>query len=673
MAGTGTDLEGARGKLREHAWRDAFELLTRCDEIEPLGPADLEGMAEAAWWNARLDDCLAARERAFALYQEAGNTCRAAYVAILLAKDNFATGRGSVGMAWIGRAERLLEGVPECIETGHLERTRSVMAYEGRGDYEAALAHAERAIEIGTKLKDKDLIALAVFDKGRSLAAVSRVEEGMALMDEATVAAVSGELTPLTTGFIYCNMISTCEELSDFRRAADWTEASRRWCERQAIAGFPGLCRVHRAGVIRLRGELIEAAAEAERACEEVAPFNRSYAAEGFYELGRIRLEMGALDDAEAAFRHAHELGRDPQPGMALLQLRRGRAGTAVAGLTRAAEEEKRELFLARLLPALVEVQIAAGELDGADRTAQRLQEIAETFGSPALVAEATGARARIALARGAAAEAAQAGRAALAIWSELEIPYEVGRCRVVLARAYEVLEDHDTSGLEMDAARSIFRSIGAVVEIESHDHEPRASSSRCTLRREGEYWTLDVGSRAIRLRDSKGLHHVARLIQTPETQVHVLDLVTAEEGVQPSSRPPTRADDLTTSLGTGDAGELLDPQAKLAYRRRLEELREELEESEDWGDTERAAKARYEMQVLTEELSKAVGLGGRDRRAASASERARVNVTRAIRSTLDRIAEHDGHIARSLGRAISTGTFCAYHPEPDLEIVLDL
>lgn len=662
-------LEEARAKLNEHAWSEAFDLLARCDLASPLEAEDLEGMAEAAWWTARLDDCLTARERAFELYQNGGKEHRAAFVAILIAKDFFAKGQPAIAQAWFVRAERMLEDSVVCIESGYLERTRSVLAYEGRGDYEAALAHAEKAIEIGAALKDKDLVALSIFDKGRSLVGMRRLDEGIALMDEATIAAVSGELTPLTTGFIYCNMITTCEELADFRRAADWTEASRRWCERQAIAGFPGQCRVHRAGIIRLRGDYQEAQREAEQACEEVRFFNRSYAAEGSYELGRIRFEMGLFEEADSAFRQAHEMGRDPQPGLALLQLRRGKPQAALTSLTRAVDDEHRELFLARLLPALVEIQIANDELKAAAATSERLDAIAQTFGTPALRASAHTARARVTLARSDAAEAAREARRARTIWTELEIPYEAARARVVLAEAYAQMGDDDAAELERAAAQTTFSAIGAVSEIQS-GAEPNSGATRCVFRKEGDYWTIESAGRTMRLRDSKGLRHLARLVQAPRSQIHALDLVSAEEGTG-APGAPTRADGLTASKGTGDAGAQLDPQAKAAYRDRLKELQAEIDESEEWGDHERASRAQAEMEMLTEELTRAVGLGGRDRKAASSAERARINVTRSIRAALEKIGRHDERLARSLNRATQTGIFCAYNPEPDLKIEL--
>ena len=180
-------------------------------------------------------------------------------------------------------------------------------------------------------------------------------------------------------------------------------------------------------------------------------------------------------------------------------------------------------------------------------------------------------------------------------------------------------------------------------------DSEP----SMATFRRDGEYWSIAFDGRSFRLRDSKGLRYLARLLADPGTEVHVFDLVGWED-----DRRAERA-------AIGDAGGVLDATAKAAYRARLEELRAELEEAESWNDPERAARAKQEIDFLAHELAGAVGLGGRDRKAVSASERARVNVTRAIKSALIRVSEQDDALGRHLEATVKTGTFCSYEPDP--------
>jgi class 3 adenylate cyclase len=459
----GDALEAGREAARRHLWRDAFELLNQADASDHLSPEDLEGLAEAAWWTGRLDDCIAARERAYAAFVDAGNDRAAARVAMDVGKDYFAKGASSVGGGWIKRADRLLVDEEECGEHGWLARLHGVIAFEGMGDFDQALAHARRALEIANRFGDRDLQAVALHDQGRALVARGEVSEGLALLDEATVAAVAGELGPMATGIVYCNMISTCEQLADYRRAGEWTEASKRWCERQAIAGFPGICRVHRAEVLRLRGSWPEAEQEARRACDELQGFNLEAASAGFYEVGELRLRVGDLAAAEEAFRQAAELGREPQPGMALLRLAEGKLDAAVRCIERGLADESHDLARARLLPTAVELRITSGDLDSARSGAEELEKVAEKYATTALQARAAAAQGRVELAEGSAAGAVRSLRNGLRLWREVDAPYEVARTRVALAQAHRAEGDEETAARELSSARSAFEQLGAL------------------------------------------------------------------------------------------------------------------------------------------------------------------------------------------------------------------
>ncbi|MDP9300081.1 MAG: AAA family ATPase [Actinomycetota bacterium] len=188
-------------------------------------------------------------------------------------------------------------------------------------------------------------------------------------------------------------------------------------------------------------------------------------------------------------------------------------------------------------------------------------------------------------------------------------------------------------------------------------------------FRREGEYWSIGYEGEMFRLKDSKGLRYIAYLLRDPGREFHVIDLVSAGEGVEADAlsrrMPGRRHAEPGLHVPGGDAGSLLDPQAKAAYRRRLAELEGELEEAEVWGDPERAARAKEELDFLTRELAGGMGLGGRDRKAASAAEQARINVTKAIRSALARIRKNSSALGLHLDRTIRTGAFCSYAPDP--------
>jgi tetratricopeptide (TPR) repeat protein len=198
------------------------------------------------------------------------------------------------------------------------------------------------------------------------------------------------------------------------------------------------------------------------------------------------------------------------------------------------------------------------------------------------------------------------------------------------------------------------------------------AGAQRDTFRREGEYWTVVYEGSLVRLRDSKGLRYLATLLANPGREFHVVDLEAEEDRVvrSPSARGARPgSDEVELRPDLGDAGEMLDATAKAAYRSRLEDLRADLEEAERFNDPARAAKAQKEIDFIANELARAVGLGGRDRRAASHAERARLNVTRAIRAAMRNLARENPALGRHLDSTIRTGRYCSYTPDSRAEI----
>ena len=254
--------------------------------------------------------------------------------------------------------------------------------------------------------------------------------------------------------------------------------------------------------------------------------------------------------------------------------------------------------------------------------------------------------------------------------WNDVGAPYEAAIARMALAQAHRASGSEHRAALERQAARTILEGIQAApsvappAHVEDHDavdEQPVASVN--VFRREGDYWTVIFEGHTVRVRDLKGMRYLARLLADPGREYHVLDLVAAETG-SGAQIDSSQAAGLPRSA-LSDAGEGLDAQAKDAYRRRLAEIDEDLEQAHAIGDTERAAQADAERDFLVQELARAFGLGGRDRRAASASERARAAVTRAVRQAMTRIAEHHPPLGHHLSRTIRTGTYCAYVPDP--------
>jgi class 3 adenylate cyclase len=455
-------LTSARAAAERHAWSEVLDLMGEADAAEALSPEGLELLGHAAWWTSDIDACIDARERAYAGYMERGDTARAGLVCLSLAEDYFHRLAESVGSGWMSRAERLLGENPEAPEYGWLARTQAVIAYEGEGDIEGALELARVAYETGIRFGDRDLQALSLHDQGRIMLADGRISEGLGFMDEAMVSAVGGELEPIVTGRIYCNMIDACERLADYRRANEWDKEARRWCDRVGHkSGFPGICRVKRAEIMRLRGAWKEAEAEARRACSELSGF-LDFAGRGFREIGEIRLRIGDFSGAEEAFRRAHELGQNPQPGLALLRLAQGDAGSAGELIAPALDDAQLPLDRARLLPARVEIALAAEDVEIASQAAAELRSIADEFRSEALSAAAEQALGLVALHEAEVAEAVECLNRARKLWSEADLPYEAGRARLALGLAYRASGTEELAQLEIEAARSVFERLGA-------------------------------------------------------------------------------------------------------------------------------------------------------------------------------------------------------------------
>lgn len=464
----GSPLARGREARGRHAWREAYELLNQADASEQLCADDLAGLSEAAWWIGQIDDCMSARERAYTAFLDEGKPQLAAVTALSLSHDYSGKLAHSIARGWYGRAERLLETEEESSAHGYLAWMRTHALMEA-GDLDGALQQAELALGLGMRFGDRDLQAYGLLQKGRTLVAQGRVTKGLALLDEATVAAVSGELGPLASGIIYCLAIHTTTQLADYGRAGEWTEAAKRWCERQSISGFPGVCRVHRAEIVRLRGSWVEAEQELRSALHELQNFNLEFVAEGLYEIGEIRLRMGDLAAAEDAFRQAHELGREPEPGLSMLRLAQGNTRSAQASINRAAAEESLDdLRRTRLLPAQVEIALVAQDMATAGAATERLESLAEKFGTPPLKAAALRARGELQHVEGDPSSAAQTLRRSKRLWTEADLPYEAARTRMLLGIALRDEGDEESGRLELQTARASFERLGAVLDLRS-------------------------------------------------------------------------------------------------------------------------------------------------------------------------------------------------------------
>ena len=280
---SGRSVAGRSGRLREPCRREAFDLLSSADREGSLSGADLESFSQAAFFAGQASLGLELKERAFKAQLTGEDQVRAAYLALDIAHDYGMTGRISIASAWLRRGEKLLEDQPESYAHAYLALDRSEAA-RGAGNVDEALAQAEKAVTLATNAHHPDMQAAALTNFGSLRIATGATSDGIAMMEEASVAAVNGELSPIATGIACCRMIAACRDLTDYRRASEWTEATEKWCERQSVAGFPGVCRIHRAEVVAIGGAWDRAELELRRAADELAGYNATIPlADGLY------------------------------------------------------------------------------------------------------------------------------------------------------------------------------------------------------------------------------------------------------------------------------------------------------------------------------------------------------------------------------------------------------
>ncbi len=461
--GGSDELAEARTALSRHDWQGAFDAAQAVSAGSPeTEAARAEVQAEAAWWLGRLDDCIEARELAYRTYDELGDRQRAGHCAVWLYEHYAIGARPAIAGAWLRRARQALEGDADCVAYGAL-LLREAESAHGGGDFDRAAELATEAITLARALRSADLEAEALQTKGRVLIDQGEVAEGLGHLDEAMLFAVEGRLGPYSTGKVYCSLISACEELGDLDRAAEWTEATLQWAERHPFAIFPGICRVHRAVVLKRRGSLADAEREALRAGEELLTSHVANSGAAYAELGDIRRRLGELDQAEEAFRRAEALCGRPCGDLALLRLAQGRTDAALSIITDCLRESAAHgLARARLLPIHVHVAVAAGDLAAAADSVVEMDDLVTTFDTPLLKATAASAQGRLELARGEVAAALVSLQEAADRWEALDVPYEVATARTLRGEALREAGDEAGATAAFAAAVELFDQIGA-------------------------------------------------------------------------------------------------------------------------------------------------------------------------------------------------------------------
>ncbi len=462
-----TLLEQVAPLVGRRDWEQVRALLATAGAEEELGPELLEIQAEALWWLGRVDGCMVVRRAALEAHARTGDRAGAARQALLLSEDHRRQGRGAVAESWRRRAARLLEDQPECPEHGYLLLHRGEVARR-RGDVEAAQALLAEAAEVAHRTGDADLAADVTQELGRVLIVGGAALEGLALMDEAMLAAADGNLSPYTTGKVYCCLISACDDLGDVQRVAEWAQVAGGWARHEGANVFPGMCRVHHADVLAHFGRWGEAEDAALRAADELREVGW-VVAYAWTTLGQIRARRGDLDGAADAFATSERLGAGgpgPEAGFSLLLLARGDATGGLRRITRALATGGAPLQRARLLPAGVEVAVAAGDVEQAEIWATELAGTADRFGTLKLRASAAQADGRVQLARGRFDAACARLSEALRQWQELAAPYEIATTRELMALACLGLDDRDGWARSLDLAAELFASLGAAADL---------------------------------------------------------------------------------------------------------------------------------------------------------------------------------------------------------------
>ncbi|MEX0685465.1 MAG: LuxR C-terminal-related transcriptional regulator [Balneolales bacterium] len=457
-------IEQGRKAFGEQLWSDAYSSLSAADREASLRPDDLELLAIVAYLTGKYSDCTDTWNRAHHAFLKQGNTRQAAYCAFWLGMILFNQGDRAQGGGWIARAGRLIEDHRnDCAEKGFLLIPKALQCL-GSGDPEKAYDLFNQAEKIGSRFNNRDLITLGRLGCGQALIRQNKIAEGTALFDEVMVAVVSDKISPIVTGIVYCAVIETCQKIYDLKRAQEWTGVLSRWCHSQPdLVPFRGQCLVRRVEIMQLHGEWEDAMDEAQRACELLArPPGEPAAGEACYRQGELFRLSGKFPKSEEMYRQASKWGRKPQPGLALLRLAQGKIQDAAVTIRQSEEQNQDRIKRLEILPAYIEIMLAAGEFREAEAASRELTEISDELGSPFVNGMADLAAGNVLLANGDPHGALEKLRQAWSLFKSLNAAYESARTRVRMGQACREIGDTDSADMELDAARWMFQQFGA-------------------------------------------------------------------------------------------------------------------------------------------------------------------------------------------------------------------
>ena len=585
-----------------------------------------------------------------------------------------AMGNSTAARAWFLRATRLIKDEPPCIEQGWV----AVAAMGCDVDDPAELLdRAELALARARQFGDVNLETKALADAGLACVQAGRVAEGMEMLDEAMALACGPADNAATAGKSVCSFFTACYFAADFDRAASWADALRRHGLIGRARGAPmflsGHCDSVQAIALVELGRWGEAEAMLTRAIEDFEVGMRMPSWHPAIALAELRIRQGRFTDAEILL-----LGKDGSLQALLpaahLHLARGdhdlARATAIRGLRAIGDDRLRA---ADLLAVLVDTELAVGHMEAAAAACDDLVARAEGLEVSGLLARIAAVRARVLASAGDAPGAIGTIEDAVDRLPPAGVPFLRATLLVELVRLHRRVGNRAAAKVEAARATAALASLDVILSaddvalLESVGARPRATGNdrtrrTATLSREDRGWVVACRDIRCRLTDTKGLKYLAELVRNPGVERHALDLVDKVEGVAAGGLALDRRQ-------LGDAGELIDAQARTAYRRRIEALRSEIDDALDSGAVGRAEALQGEVDQLTGQLAQAFGLGGRSRRASSAVERARLNVTRALRAATARVSEVLPEAGPVLDQRLRTGIYCAYEPDESDEV----
>lgn len=608
-----------------------------------------------------LDELADALRRAIA----SGDVRGAAMVSARLgwAYETF-VGNRTAARVWFARAIRMLRDEPDCVEQGWV-------ALAGLGcdvDDPAELrARAELALDRARRFGDVDLEAKALADGGLAHVQAGEVPEGMRMMDEAIALWCGPAADRDAASMGVCSFFTACYYAAEYDRASHWVEELRRVGLVGAAPGSPVFLNSHcdaveATALIELgrwgEAEAVLSRAVAEfEACMPIPSWHPAIA------LADLRIRQGRLADAETLL-----LGKDQHIQALLptarLHLARGdldlALATATRGLRMVGGDQLRGV---ELLSFVTEAELAAGRTQAAAEACRQLTDRAHDLAVARLRVLSEALQARVLAAQGDLPEAIGGmERAVDALPGGL--PLMRATLTLELVRLHEQVGNRAAATVEAGRAASILAGLDVTLPADAHEllerharREPTVRSRAAQLIHDTDGWCISHDGVRARLPATKGLRYLAELVRAPGVERHVLDLVDVVEGVDREGPDRHRL---------GDAGELLDSASRRAYRHRVEALREQIEDALAVGDDDRAAALQGECEQVVAQLAAAFGLGGRGRSAASAAERARLNVTRSLRTAVARISADLPEAGRVLDRRLRTGLYCAFEPAAD-------